>query len=238
MNVDAIRTRAVQTRYNRIASVYDLMEGLMERQFVKWRPCAWSLVKGESVLEVGIGTGQNMPYHPQNMKITGIDFSDKMLARAVGRLAALGRSADLKQMDAQAMTFPDHSFDSAIATCVFCSGPDPVLGLSEVRRVVKPGGSVILLEHGRGKSAFMNRLLDLLAPLIRPADGSAHQPRHARQRAPSRIRGRSGRNPGRHGHVQIGCRPRLIFISAHALSSWAACRKPASNSALQPREQK
>src|SRR5574341_584991 len=166
MNVDAIRTRAVQTRYNRIASVYDLMEGLMERQFVKWRPCAWSLVKGESVLEVGIGTGQNMPYHPQNMKITGIDFSDKMLARAVGRLAALGRSADLKQMDAQAMTFPDHSFDSAIATCVFCSGPDPVLGLSEVRRVVKPGGSVILLEHGRGKSAFMNRLLDLLAPLI------------------------------------------------------------------------
>lgn len=166
MSIDAVQTRAVQARYNRIASFYDQIEGLTERRFRKWRPRAWSLLEGDRILEVGIGTGRNIPYHPIGLQITGIDFSDKMLARAQERLAALGRSADLKQMDAQTMTFADDSFDSAIATCVFCSVPDPVLGLQEVKRVVKPGGSVILLEHGRGKSAFMNRLLDLLDPLI------------------------------------------------------------------------
>ncbi len=166
MSLDITQTEAVKARYDRIAPVYDLMDGLMERRFRKWRPRAWSLVQGTHILEVGVGTGRNIPYHPEGLQITGIDFSDKMLARARDRLNGSGQSVDLRQMDAQAMDFPDGSFEGAIATCVFCSVPDPVLGLREVKRVVKPGSRVILLEHGRGKNIFVNRLLDLLDPLI------------------------------------------------------------------------
>lgn len=165
MAVNATQTNAVQARYNRIAPIYDLMEEMHPR-FRKWRPRAWSLIEGSRILEVGVGTGRNIHYHPEKADITGIDFSDKMLVRAHQRLSDLGRSANLMQMDAQAMSFSDDSFDGAIATCVFCSVPDPVLGLHEVKRVVKPGSSVILLEHGRTKNSLMNFLLDLFDPLI------------------------------------------------------------------------
>lgn len=149
-------------RYDRIASIYDLMEGMMEGRVREWRSRAWSLVKGRHILEVGVGTGRNIPYHPERLQITGIDLSDKMLAHAQERLKGSSRSTDLRQMDAQAMEFPDDSFDSAIATCVFCSVPDPVQGLREVKRVVKPGGSLVLLEHGQTNNALLNHLLDLI----------------------------------------------------------------------------
>lgn len=165
MAINMATTQAVQRRYNRIAPIYDLVNGMMERRFKVFLPRAWSLIQGDRILEVGVGTGRNIQYHPAEAQVTAIDFSDRMLARARERLAKLGRSADLRHMDAQAMSFPDDSFDSAVATCVFCSVPDPVMGLREVKRVVKVGGSIILIEHGRTKSAFMNRILDWLDPL-------------------------------------------------------------------------
>jgi ubiquinone/menaquinone biosynthesis C-methylase UbiE len=165
MAINMATTQAVQRRYNRIAPIYDLVNGMMERRFKVFLPRAWSLIQGDRILEVGVGTGRNIQYHPAEAQVTAIDFSDRMLARARERLAKLGRSADLRHMDAQAMSFPDDSFDSAVATCVFCSVPDPVMGLREVKRVVKPGGSIILIEHGRTKSAFINRILDWLDPL-------------------------------------------------------------------------
>lgn len=172
MSPDGAQTLTVKARYDRIASIYDLMEGMMEGRIKEWRPRAWSLVEGRRVLEVGIGTGRNIPYHPDNLHVTGIDFSDKMLARAQKRLNGSGRLTDLRQMDVQSMGFADDSFDSAIATCVFCSVPDPVLGLQEIGRVVKPGGNLILLEHGQTNNPLLNRLLDLLDPLVAPLMGA------------------------------------------------------------------
>ena len=161
---DTNRTRA---RYNRIAPIYDVMEALVERlAFRRWRRQLWSCVEGERVLEVGIGTGKNVPYHPAGAKVTAIDVSERMLARARGRIHDLDADVALALMDAERLGFSDAAFDAAVATFVFCSVPNPVRGLREVNRVVKPGGRIMLLEHVRVNAAVVGPLMDLLDPIV------------------------------------------------------------------------
>ena len=142
-------TAKTQARYNRIAPVYDLMEISAERRFSPWRKKLWSLIPDGRVLEVGVGTGKNFPYHPAQAEVTGIDLSDRMLDRARQKAAELDHLVVLRKMDAQHLDFPDDSFEAAVATFVFCSVPDPERGLRELARVVKPDGRIALLEHVR-----------------------------------------------------------------------------------------
>ena len=166
MTVNLQETLATRARYNRIAPLYDLMETLAERRYSSWRARVWSLVHGPQVLEVGVGTGKNMPYYPPDVHVIGIDLSEKMLARARRRAERLRRSVTLIQMDAQALDFPANTFDCAVATFVFCSVPDPIQGLRELGRVVKPDGCIVLLEHVRAENPWLGRLMDLLDPLV------------------------------------------------------------------------
>ncbi len=160
-------TAATRARYDRIAPLYDFVEALVERyRFSDWRERAWSLVAGPRVLEVGVGTGKNVPYYPPGVHVTGVDLSARMLTRARKRTAHREPPVTLLQMDAQALDFPDDAFDSGIATFVFCSVPDPILGLREMARVVKPGGQIVLLEHVRSESPLLGRLMDWLDPLV------------------------------------------------------------------------
>ena len=167
MKVDPIATAQTQARYDRNARLYDLIEGPMELlAFRRWRKKLWAQVHGGRVLEVGVGTGKNFSYYPKDAHVTAIDISERMLERARRRAARLGVTVELLQMDAQALALPDHSFDYVIATFVFCSVPDPVLGLSELRRVCKPSGKVFLLEHMRPESPWLGKLFDLLNPVV------------------------------------------------------------------------
>lgn len=160
-------TELAKRRYNRIASLYDLMEGLIERsRYSRWRELLWSKVEGLHILEVGVGTGKNFPYYPPDAEITAVDFSDKMLERAKDRASKRKVKVHLQQMDVQNLRFEDNTFDTVVASFVFCSVPVPVRGLIEVERVCKPGGKVALLEHVLSASHILGWLMNLANPLV------------------------------------------------------------------------
>jgi phosphatidylethanolamine/phosphatidyl-N-methylethanolamine N-methyltransferase len=160
-------TNVTRARYNRIAPIYDLMDFLPEQRFAGWRKQLWARVTTGRILEVGVGTGKNFPYHPLGAEVTGIDLSERMLAQARRRAEKSGYALDLRQMDAQQLDFPDDTFDAAVATFVFCSVPDAERGLRELARVVRPGGHIILLEHVRiDRPAIIGKLMDWLDPLV------------------------------------------------------------------------
>lgn len=160
-------TKVTRARYNRLAPIYDLMEFLPEQRFAGWRKQLWARVAAGRILEVGVGTGKNFPYHPPGAEVTGIDLSERMLAQARRRAKKSGYPLDLRQMDAQQLDFPDNTFDTATATFVFCSVPDAERGLRELARVVRPGGQIVLLEHVRiDRPALIGKLMDWLDPVV------------------------------------------------------------------------
>ena len=159
--IDPQATAATRARYDRIARFYDRMERSNE-----WRAALWRRVRGSRVLEVGVGTGKNMPYYPQSVTMTAVDLSPCMLEHAQARARCEGSAVDLREADAQGLPFPDASFDTVLATCVFCSVPDPLLGLSELRRVLVPGGQLLLLEHVLSRRLLLRPLMQLANPLV------------------------------------------------------------------------
>ena len=170
--IDRQKTALTKSRYDRNAASYDKRMAMMERVALRrLRHRLWSLVGQGRVLEVGVGTGNSMPFYPSGAQVTGIDLSDQMLIPARQRAEREGVAVDLREMDAQDLKFAEGTFDSAVSTCVFCSVPDPVLGLREVRRVLKPGGKLIMLEHVRGPG-LLGPLFDLLNPVVLQFNGA------------------------------------------------------------------
>ncbi len=155
----------IKRRYNRIASVYDIFEQPMELMlFKKWRTEVLSSLKGKC-LEVGVGTGKNIPFYPDGIDMTAIDFSEKMLEKAKDKAYVLKKNIKFIHMDAQNMDFKDNTFDSVFTTCVFCSVPDPVKGLMEIKRVCKPDGKIIMIEHVRSEKKVIGLIMDIFNPI-------------------------------------------------------------------------
>ncbi len=163
--IDTKATASIRDRYQRIAPKYDRMVENSERRYTPWRKELWSKVKGPHILEVGVGTGRNMLYYPPGLQIIAIDVAPGMLIQAQYRAAYLKLNVGLQVGDVQALEFPDNSFDSAVATFVFCSVPNPISGFLELKRVVKPRGQILLLEHARSPNPLLGLFMDLLNPL-------------------------------------------------------------------------
>lgn len=162
----SINTEKIKNRYNRASVIYDILESPMEMMALKkWRNDIMKDLKGK-VLEVGVGTGKNINYYPENVDISAIDFSEKMLKKAKLKADALNKKVEFHNMDAENMDFEDNTFDVVFTTCVFCSVPDPIQGLKEIKRVCKNGGKIIMIEHVRSEKKVLGLLMDVLNPLV------------------------------------------------------------------------
>ena len=146
------------------AGKFDLMTRYSEWRWYEAKKEIFSKASG-NILMIGAGTGNDFKFFPSDVNITAIDFSQKMLDIAKNKVNQSPCPLELKQEDVQSLSYEDEVFDSAITSCVFCSVPDPVKGLKEVFRVLKPGGSVAMFEHTDSKNPlfhFALKIMDLL----------------------------------------------------------------------------
>ena len=163
-------------KYDRLSKFYDRFEGSMEKnKFAKWREMVFQLIPpGSTLLEVGIGTGKNIPYYGKDLHVTGIDFSKGMLDKAREKAKAFPeKDVSLLQMDVADLDFPDDNFDFVVSTCVFCTVPDPMSGVKEIKRVLKPDGKMIFLEHMRSSRWYNNLMLYTMSGISIPLMGTS-----------------------------------------------------------------
>jgi ubiquinone/menaquinone biosynthesis C-methylase UbiE len=160
--------------YQRIAPLYDLLDLPFEYgRYRAIRPLLFAGLSGR-VLDVGVGTGRNMPFYPPGAEMVGIDLSPAMLARAKRRRSKRGVKVELRPGDVTRLEFPDASFDAVVATFLFCVLPEAqqAPALAELRRVVKPGGDIRLLEYVRPTGAVRQVIARLWEPWMRFAYGA------------------------------------------------------------------
>ena len=150
-----------------MAPYFEALEAVMEGLFFKnWRKKLWEKVEGYHILEVGVGTGKNFDYYPDDARITAIDFSPEMLKQAAHKKDRKNTSVELNLMDVQSLDFADNSFDTVIGSFVFCSVPMPLKGLKELYRVCKPGGQVLLLEHVLSSNPVAAKVMNFINPAV------------------------------------------------------------------------
>ena len=165
LSVTAVENDFVERVYEKLAKVYDYTFGptlhpgrLVALDRMGIRP-------GDKILEVGVGTGINTSLYPKNCQVTGIDLSTGMLDKARERVAREGlRNVRLLEMDAANLTFADDSFDIVYAPYLVSVVPDPVQVVREMRRVCKPGGKIIILNHFRSANPVLSRAERAISP--------------------------------------------------------------------------
>ena len=157
------------------AAVYDRMVSAAEKGFLgPVREELAGSAKGR-VLEIGAGTGANFSHYTEKAtEVVATEPDPYMFMRAEKRAALAGRKIELKQAGAEQLPFPDASFDTVVSTLVLCSVDDPAKALSEVRRVLKPGGELRFYEHVRYASGFGGFWQDLVAPVWGWMSGGCH----------------------------------------------------------------
>ncbi len=152
--------------YNRWAPGYDIVfAGIVQngrREAIQRMNCR----SGETVLEVGVGTGLSLPYYPRETRVVGIDLTPSMLNKARARVVKEGlENVTLEVMDAQEMSFPDAVFDKVVAMYVASVVPDPERMVTEMKRVCKPDGDLFIVNHFSNANPIIRGLESLLSPL-------------------------------------------------------------------------
>src|SRR3954447_16378846 len=165
LSVTAVENDFVAGVYEKLASVYDFVFGPTLHPGRVHAIQRMGIKPGDRVLEVGVGTGINAALYPRDCAVTGIDLSDSMLEKARDRIARKGvRNVRLLEMDAANLKFADDSFDIVYAPYVISVVPDPVAVAREMRRVCRPGGRIVILNHFRSKSRLGAWLERMIAP--------------------------------------------------------------------------
>ncbi len=148
------------------AAVYDFFLRPFESLLIqKWRRQLWEGVKGPRVLEAGVGTGLNIAHYSSDYHVTAVDLNESFLQRAYRKAKGKPVQVEFVLADVKSLPFPDHSFDTAVSTFLFCQLPDPMPGLTEIKRVLKPNGVLLMLEHVRPQGRLGGVISSLSGPL-------------------------------------------------------------------------
>lgn len=166
LSVIAIENDFVEGVYHKLSGVYDWVFGPFLHPARLRALERMRIAPGDRVLEVGVGTGINAALYPRTCSVTGIDLSASMLEKARARMVRKGLSrVRLMEMDAAELKFADASFDVVFASYLINCVPDPVKVVGEIRRVCRPGGKIVFLNHFRSANPVLSRLDRALSPL-------------------------------------------------------------------------
>lgn len=154
------------SKWDNASRTFDFMNRGIERRFGVKKREWFSRASGRTLL-VAVGTGLDLEYFPSGLKVVGIDISEKMIAKAQEKQKHCEADVDIVRADVQILGFADSTFDTAVTSCTFCSVPDPVKGLREIRRVMKPGGRLLMFEHVRSNIFWMGPMMDILTRVTR-----------------------------------------------------------------------
>ena len=159
MTVD-FTSREISQKYNRFARWYDWLEAIPNLLGLsRLRRSLLRRAQGK-VLEVAVGTGKNLPYYSSDCRVIAVDLSSEMLNVARKRAARLAIHTSFVVADAEALPFSGKSFDTVVSSLSTCTFPNPVAAVKEMARVCRPGGRVLLLEHGRSDREKIARWQD------------------------------------------------------------------------------
>ena len=167
--------RVNREKWDAGAARYDLFARGPELRWADYKETFFAPMQGK-VLFLAAGTGLDCQFFPPHQRITAIDISPKMLEKAAPRAKQYKGTIDLREMDVDNLSFPDASFDQIFTACTFCSVPDPVHGLEQLRRVLKPGGQLRMFEHTGSRWFPFNLLLELMTPITRLTGPEVNRP--------------------------------------------------------------
>jgi phosphatidylethanolamine/phosphatidyl-N-methylethanolamine N-methyltransferase len=165
LSVTAVENDFVARVYENIAWFYDIAFGPILHPGRVDAIQRMGIKPGDRVLEVGVGTGINVGLYPRDCTVTGIDLSSSMLEKAHDRIARKGiGNVRLLEMDAADLKFPDNTFDIVYAPYVISVVPDPLAVTREMRRVCRPGGRIVILNHFLSRNPFVARIERIISP--------------------------------------------------------------------------
>jgi ubiquinone/menaquinone biosynthesis C-methylase UbiE len=209
------RSERLRRYWDKQALKYDKQVAFFERRLLgDGRHWVCSRATGD-VLEVAIGTGRNLPFYPEGIRLTGTDFSPAMLELARRQADQLGRRVDLLLGDAQALELPDASFDTVVCTLSLCAIPDDRRAVAEMKRVLRPGGQLLLLDHVAGLPRGM--FPSARFALVRAASGAGGHERTQRVRKNRRSAPKTGLSPRNRPPIRSLAR-RTVSACSHVVA--------------------
>jgi len=157
-----------QKKWDAASATFDIFSFADDRRLGPDKRRLFQKMRGKT-LHVAAGTGNDFKFFPNGMDIVSVDISPKMIERARAKTTAYDGTITLRQADVCHLDYADDTFDTVATVCTFCSVPKPIMGLRELRRVLKPGGQILMFEHVRSAIGPLAIMMDLMTPLTRRA---------------------------------------------------------------------